>query len=33
MSSAPTIPPLTGTITVDAPVERAFRIFTDGFGS
>jgi hypothetical protein len=29
MSSAPTIPPLTGTITVD----RAFRTFTDAFGS
>jgi hypothetical protein len=33
MSSAPTIPPLTGTITVDAPVELAFRTFTDAFGS
>jgi hypothetical protein len=28
MGSAPTIPPLTGTITVDVPVERAFRVFT-----
>jgi hypothetical protein len=28
MSSAPTIPPLTGTITVDVPVEWAFRVFT-----
>ena len=33
MSSAPTIPPLTGTITVDVPVELAFRTFTDAFGS
>jgi hypothetical protein len=33
MSSAPTIPPLTGTITVDAPLERAFLTFTDAFGS
>ena len=33
MSSAATIPPLTGTITVDVPVERAFRVFTDAFGS
>ncbi len=33
MSSTPTIPPLTGTITVDVPVERAFRTFTDAFGS
>jgi hypothetical protein len=33
MSTAPTIPPLTGTITVDVPVERAFRTFTDAFGS
>lgn len=29
MSSAPTIPPLTGTVTVAVPVERAFRVFTD----
>jgi hypothetical protein len=33
MSNAATIPPLTGTITVDVPVERAFRTFTDAFGS
>ena len=33
MTSTPTIPPLTGTITVDVPVERAFRAFTDAFGS
>jgi hypothetical protein len=33
MTSTPTIPPLTGTTTVDAPVEQVFRTFTDGFGS
>ena len=33
MSSAPTIPPLTGTVTVDVPVDEAFRVFTDAFGS
>jgi uncharacterized protein YndB with AHSA1/START domain len=33
MSSTPTIPPLTGTITVDASIERTFRVFTDSFGS
>jgi hypothetical protein len=33
MSSAPTIPPLTGTITVEVPVEWAFGVFTDAFGS
>ena len=33
MTSTPTIAPLTGTITVDAPIERVFRTFTDGFGS
>jgi hypothetical protein len=33
MSNAATIPPRTGTITVDVPVERAFRTFTDAFGS
>jgi uncharacterized protein YndB with AHSA1/START domain len=33
MSSTPTIPPLTGTITVDAPIDQAFRVFTDAFGS
>jgi hypothetical protein len=33
MTSTPTIPPLTGTITVDAPVKQVFRTFTDGFGS
>ena len=33
MSSTPSIPPLTGTITVDVPVNQAFRAFTDAFGS
>jgi hypothetical protein len=33
MSSTPTIPPLTGTITMDAPIDRVFRTFTDAFGS
>jgi uncharacterized protein YndB with AHSA1/START domain len=33
MSTAPTIPPLTGTVTVGVPVERAFRVFTDSFGT
>jgi uncharacterized protein YndB with AHSA1/START domain len=33
MSSSPTIPPLTGTITVQVPVDRAFRVFTDAFGN
>jgi uncharacterized protein YndB with AHSA1/START domain len=33
MTGAPAIPPLTGAITVDVPVERAFRTFTGSFGS
>jgi uncharacterized protein YndB with AHSA1/START domain len=33
MTSTPTIPPLIGTITVDASIERTFRVFTDSFGS
>jgi uncharacterized protein YndB with AHSA1/START domain len=33
MSSTPTIPPLIGTITVDTPIDQAFRTFTDSFGS
>ena len=33
MTSAPTIPPLTGTITVDAPVDQTFRTFTEHFSS
>jgi uncharacterized protein YndB with AHSA1/START domain len=31
MSNTPTIPALSGTITVAAPVERAFRVFTQSF--
>jgi uncharacterized protein YndB with AHSA1/START domain len=33
MTSASTIPPLTGTITVDAPIDQTFRTFTASFGS
>ncbi len=33
MSSAPTIPAIRGTVTVGVPVERAFRVFTDSFGT
>jgi uncharacterized protein YndB with AHSA1/START domain len=33
VSATPTIPPLTGTITIDAPIDGVFRTFTDGFGS
>jgi uncharacterized protein YndB with AHSA1/START domain len=33
MTTQATIPPLTATVTLAAPVERAFRVFTDGFGS
>jgi uncharacterized protein YndB with AHSA1/START domain len=33
MSTAPTIPALRGSITVGVPVERAFRVFTDSFGT
>jgi uncharacterized protein YndB with AHSA1/START domain len=33
MTGTPTTPPLTGTITVDAPIEPTFRVFTDSFGS
>jgi uncharacterized protein YndB with AHSA1/START domain len=31
MSSTPTIPALNATITVGAPIERAFRVFTESF--
>jgi uncharacterized protein YndB with AHSA1/START domain len=31
MSNTPTIPALHGTITVAAPIERAFRVFTASF--
>ena len=33
MSSAPAIPNLHGKATVGLPVEKAFRFFTDSFGS
>ena len=33
MSTQATISPLTATVTVAAPVERAFGVFTDAFGS
>jgi uncharacterized protein YndB with AHSA1/START domain len=33
MSTAPSIPPLGGTVTVGVPVERAFRVFTVAFNS
>jgi uncharacterized protein YndB with AHSA1/START domain len=33
MTSTPTIPPLTGTVTVDAPIDQTFRAFTEHFGS
>jgi uncharacterized protein YndB with AHSA1/START domain len=33
MTSTQSIPPLIGTLTIDAPVEQVFRTFTDGFGS
>jgi len=33
MSSTPTIPAIHGTITIDVPIERAFRVFTASFDS
>jgi uncharacterized protein YndB with AHSA1/START domain len=33
MTSPATIPPLTGAVTVDAPVDQTFRTFTERFGS
>lgn len=33
MSTPPTIPPLTGTLTVNMPIEHAFRFFTESFGA
>jgi len=33
MSRAPTIPALRGTVTVGLPVDQAFRLFTDSFGT
>jgi uncharacterized protein YndB with AHSA1/START domain len=31
MSTAPTIPPISGTVTVGVPIDKAFRVFTDSF--
>jgi uncharacterized protein YndB with AHSA1/START domain len=31
--STPTIPAIRGSVTVGVPVEQAFRVFTDSFGS
>ena len=33
MSTASTIPPIGGTVTVGVPVEQAFRVFTDSFNT
>jgi uncharacterized protein YndB with AHSA1/START domain len=33
MTTSPSIPALTGTINVAAPIERAFRIFTESLGT
>lgn len=33
MSTVPTIPALQGKVTVDAPLERAFEVFTNSFGT
>ncbi len=33
MSTASTIPPLGGTVSVGLPVDEAFRVFTDSFDS
>jgi uncharacterized protein YndB with AHSA1/START domain len=33
MSNPSTIPPLTGTVTVGVPVEKAFRVFTNSFNT
>jgi uncharacterized protein YndB with AHSA1/START domain len=33
MSSSTTIPAIRGTVTVNAPLERAFEVFTESFGS
>jgi uncharacterized protein YndB with AHSA1/START domain len=33
MSSAPSIPAVRGKITIDVPVEHAFRVFTSSFDS
>jgi uncharacterized protein YndB with AHSA1/START domain len=31
MSTTPALPPITGTLTVNAPIDKAFRIFTASF--
>jgi uncharacterized protein YndB with AHSA1/START domain len=33
MSTASTVPAISGSITVGLPVDRAFRLFTDSFGT
>lgn len=33
MSSAPSIPPISATVTVAVPIEKAFQIFTESFGT
>jgi uncharacterized protein YndB with AHSA1/START domain len=33
MSTEPNIPAIRGTVTVGVPVEQAFRVFTDSFGT
>lgn len=33
MSNISTIPTLQGAVTVEAPLERAFRVFTESFGT
>jgi uncharacterized protein YndB with AHSA1/START domain len=33
MTSEPAIPSLTGTVTVDLPIDRAFQLFTGAFNS
>ena len=33
MSNTPTIPALHGTVTVDVPIERAFRVFTESINT
>jgi uncharacterized protein YndB with AHSA1/START domain len=33
MSTAPTVPPITGTVSVSTPIDKAFRVFTDSFNT
>jgi uncharacterized protein YndB with AHSA1/START domain len=33
MSTAPSVPPILGTITLGVPAERAFAVFTGSFGT